>query len=76
VEARLTLHKTPPEKISRMFYSSGYDKEVTRNGVYHYRFKQPGRQLQLYDGKKPEVPVKRYRVVMISTDIMVLERMK
>jgi hypothetical protein len=76
VEARLTLHKTPPEKISRMFYSSGYDKEVTRNGVYHYRFKQPGRHLQLYDGKKPEVPVKRYRVVMISTDIMVLERMK
>ncbi|HEU4552398.1 MAG TPA: hypothetical protein VFS25_06180 [Chitinophaga sp.] len=76
VEARLTLHKTPAEKISRMFYSSGYDKEVTRNGVYHYRFNKPGRQLQLYNGKKPEAPVKRYRVAMIGTDIMVLERME
>jgi len=76
-ETRLLLHKPAPGgNRSLLFYSYSYERDIKWDAIYHYRFNQPARQLQLYDRKRPGVLLKRYRLVMISTDIMVLERVE
>lgn len=72
--ARLVLHQQPVERNSRsrLSYSSNYDRKTNWENLYHYGFNKPAKLLQLYDYRQKKLQ-RRYRVLMINTDVMVLE---
>ena len=75
VSARLILHRQPVEKNSsnRLFYSGNYQKESKWEDGYRYEFNKPAKLLQLYNKQKKLQ--RQYRVVMINSGMMVLEKL-
>jgi len=75
VNARLVLHRQPVEKNSsnRLFYAGNYERETKWEDGYRYEFNKPAKLLQLYNKQKKLQ--RQYRVIMINTDILVLERL-